>query len=444
MFIHDLVSQKQQKIIQESSGLGDVYRDVAELNDLGLTLPEIAQRLGMSTQEAEEILAGVQSSANDSDISEAASWAQQAAIAIAKKKKQGMAEGIGDTVQKVATTVGDKLANALPKEMQPFNNDTAAKTYASLKPAKEPVKENTGVTKHNDYNSWRDEVSAQSGIVHPQRDRNHLVAQSWDGDTMGEFNLRTNQGWINSQQGVTENADQGEQVLNHFANVVADEFGYDPEKVLRDTVEELTTPSGVPVYSFSDDSITYYMGVLGPNQGTAIVEQSMGGGGEYMDLELSIGGRVLHRIRNNRLYQGRNVIAKAKPDQDEYDLVGIALDVMWGRMQHKFMEQGVAEGADDITQAKERLAYLEQIFDTSYEYSDDHSVWKKHNAIRQEMDRLKKIIGQGKHSVEEESNGLWANIHAKRERIKHGSGERMRKPGSKGAPTADALRKSAK
>jgi predicted RNA binding protein YcfA (HicA-like mRNA interferase family) len=31
--------------------------------------------------------------------------------------------------------------------------------------------------------------------------------------------------------------------------------------------------------------------------------------------------------------------------------------------------------------------------------------------------------------------GLWANIHAKQERIKHGSGEHMRKPGSKGAPT---------
>jgi len=36
--------------------------------------------------------------------------------------------------------------------------------------------------------------------------------------------------------------------------------------------------------------------------------------------------------------------------------------------------------------------------------------------------------------------GLWANIHAKRERIKNGSGERMRKPGSKGAPTKDALK----
>ena len=38
--------------------------------------------------------------------------------------------------------------------------------------------------------------------------------------------------------------------------------------------------------------------------------------------------------------------------------------------------------------------------------------------------------------------GLWANIHAKRKRIKAGSGERMRKPGSKGAPTAKALRRS--
>ena len=47
-------------------------------------------------------------------------------------------------------------------------------------------------------------------------------------------------------------------------------------------------------------------------------------------------------------------------------------------------------------------------------------------------------------ALEEEKPGLWANIHAKQERIKHGSGEKMRKPGSKGAPTADALRKSAK
>jgi hypothetical protein len=40
--------------------------------------------------------------------------------------------------------------------------------------------------------------------------------------------------------------------------------------------------------------------------------------------------------------------------------------------------------------------------------------------------------------------GLYANILAKQERIKAGSGEKMRKPGSPGAPTAKAFRESAK
>jgi|TARA_R100001163_G_C5020470_1_gene163424 hypothetical protein len=40
--------------------------------------------------------------------------------------------------------------------------------------------------------------------------------------------------------------------------------------------------------------------------------------------------------------------------------------------------------------------------------------------------------------------GLYANIHAKRKRIKGGSGERMRKPGTKGAPTAKAFKRSKK
>ena len=40
--------------------------------------------------------------------------------------------------------------------------------------------------------------------------------------------------------------------------------------------------------------------------------------------------------------------------------------------------------------------------------------------------------------------GLYANIHAKRKRIKAGSKERMRKTGSKGAPTAANFRRAAK
>ena len=46
--------------------------------------------------------------------------------------------------------------------------------------------------------------------------------------------------------------------------------------------------------------------------------------------------------------------------------------------------------------------------------------------------------------MKKKSKGLYANIHAKQERIAAGSGEKMRKPGSAGAPTAEAFRKSAK
>ena len=41
-------------------------------------------------------------------------------------------------------------------------------------------------------------------------------------------------------------------------------------------------------------------------------------------------------------------------------------------------------------------------------------------------------------------DGLYANIQAKRERIAAGSGERMRKPGTEGAPTAKDFKQAAK
>jgi hypothetical protein len=40
--------------------------------------------------------------------------------------------------------------------------------------------------------------------------------------------------------------------------------------------------------------------------------------------------------------------------------------------------------------------------------------------------------------------GLYANIKAKKDRIAAGSNEKMRKPGTKGAPTAAAFKQSAK
>ena len=40
--------------------------------------------------------------------------------------------------------------------------------------------------------------------------------------------------------------------------------------------------------------------------------------------------------------------------------------------------------------------------------------------------------------------GLYANIQVKRKRIAEGSGEKMKKPGSKGAPTAKDFKEAAK
>jgi hypothetical protein len=42
------------------------------------------------------------------------------------------------------------------------------------------------------------------------------------------------------------------------------------------------------------------------------------------------------------------------------------------------------------------------------------------------------------------SDGLYANIHAKRERIDNGSGEKMAKKGAKGRPSAQDFKDAAK
>lgn len=41
-------------------------------------------------------------------------------------------------------------------------------------------------------------------------------------------------------------------------------------------------------------------------------------------------------------------------------------------------------------------------------------------------------------------SGLYSNIHAKRKRIAEGSGEKMNKPGTKGAPTKADFKQAAK
>jgi hypothetical protein len=90
------------------------------------------------------------------------------------------------------------------------------------------------------------------------------------------------------------------------------------------------------------------------------------------------------------------------------------------------------------------IAVLEQIYLRGY------NLWNESftgNPEQFGFDRVNSFIAGG-YATELDSDllegkrGLWDNIHAKRARIKAGSGERMRKPGSKGAPTDAAIKAS--
>jgi hypothetical protein len=115
-------------------------------------------------------------------------------------------------------------------------------------------------------------------------------------------------------------------------------------------------------------------------------------------------------------------------------------------------EQGVAEGSESSDNLVSTLNSFGYYSDNGNVYVNDDSGdkiarqgsnWKHQSGKRGAgAEELGEFLGS-KQGVAEESKGLWANIHAKRNRIKNGSGEKMRKPGSKGAPTASALKKSA-
>lgn len=80
---------------------------------------------------------------------------------------------------------------------------------------------------------------------------------------------------------------------------------------------------------------------------------------------------------------------------------------------------------------------LKEVYQRGYALSSSEQV---------AFNRVNSFIAGGKAADMDEDllekRGLWDNIWAKRNRIKHGSGEHMRKPGSKGAPTEKNLKDS--
>jgi hypothetical protein len=97
---------------------------------------------------------------------------------------------------------------------------------------------------------------------------------------------------------------------------------------------------------------------------------------------------------------------------------------------HEETETEIEEG---VTNPEIKKAYADLI-KTPSGSSERKSAIRRYKSLRQNAVKEETDL--------EEKRGLWDNIHAKRKRIKAGSGERMRKPGSEGAPSAADLRAS--
>ena len=144
----------------------------------------------------------------------------------------------------------------------------------------------------------------------------------------------------------------------------------------------------------------------------------------------NFGPEVEEAIKNSSAKHKKKAVANFSEDV-EADMALARIDVMRGRLDEMamklapMMELGEVEMDvwmhDKLTLAAD---YISAVADAVM-YG---------GGIELEMEDEEEEYGEKK--------GLWANIHAKRERIKSGSGERMRKPGSKGAPSAKDLKDS--
>jgi len=141
-----------------------------------------------------------------------------------------------------------------------------------------------GNNRFSDYDQWRDQVEQVGASVYPQKDRVRLVAQSWDGDVIGEFNLRTNQGWF-GPQGVAEGK-------GDFAQAIENLHGW---------YEEESSNPNIRVWEFDDREGGYYA------QGTV-----------YYDVTT---GRVKIKFEDRDGYHGGDV-------NDTFDSIGDAMNVL--------------------------------------------------------------------------------------------------------------------
>ena len=134
---------------------------------------------------------------------------------------------------------------------------------------------------------------------------------------------------------------------------------------------------------------------------------------------------------------------------------------MCGSAQTTMKKHADKEGAEELTRMQDLFYKMEKDAMDSGGASDEQKkksqiLYDKIIAkaddmgIKNEVDKYMKLhltsmlnnkpkLGFGRTDI---SESLWKNIHKKRERIKRGSGEKMRKPGEKGAPTPAQMKRA--
>jgi len=144
----------------------------------------------------------------------------------------------------------------------------------------------------------------------------------------------------------------------------------------------------------------------------------------------NFGPEVEEAIKNSKVNNKNKAVANFSEDV-EADMAMARIDVMRGRLDELAMKLGTLSEVGEV----EIDVWMHDKLTLAADYISavaDAALYGGGIEVEREIDER----------MYAEKKGLWANIHQKRKRIKAGSGERMKKPGEKGAPSAKDLKDS--
>ena len=122
--------------------------------------------------------------------------------------------------------------------------------------------------------------------------------------------------------------------------------------------------------------------------------------------------------------------------------LGSLFDMLGDSMDPKKIKESLSKIYGDLEKPKTgREGFDDLVQEARDDYMDSPEALEK--ALRAQRDIIRKAKRDGDMMATGGRPGLYANINAKRKRIQAGSGEKMRKPGAKGAPTKENFKQAA-